>query len=153
MPFENRTEASAYHSYTYTLMWIHVYEYLMNVKNFLYLKFTNNLVNVEHLLRRIKDEFPEIRWRKYRCIERGWDHYVIILDNNIVFRTPKRFNHLHDKLRDEMRLLKYLKSKLDIGIPDYNYVLKDGSAAGYRLLSGQELKPSRFKNLSSSEKR
>ncbi|MBO3808497.1 aminoglycoside phosphotransferase family protein [Candidatus Bathyarchaeota archaeon] len=70
----------------------------------------------------------------------------------MVFRTPKRSDRLHGELYDEIRLLKYLKNRVDIGIPDYTYVLKDGTAAGYRLLRGQELKPSRFKRLARPEK-
>lgn len=109
-------------------------------------------VNAEKLLRMIRKEFPEIRWRKHRFIEKGWDYHVVILDNSVVFRSPKRSSRSRNELHDEVRLLKYLKNKVNIGIPDYIYVLKDGPAAGYRLLSGQELKPSRFKRLSSLEK-
>ena len=151
MPLENRPEASAHYSYTYLPKWTHAPKRLMEVKAFKS-GVHKQPENVEHLLLRIKEEFPEIRWRKHRFIERGWDYHVVILDNSIVFRFPKRFNHPHGGLCNEIRLLKYLKNKVDIGIPDYIYVLKDGSAAGYRLLSGQELKPSRFKCLSSSEK-
>lgn len=109
-------------------------------------------MKAKYLLHRIKEEFPEIRWRKYRCIEQGWDYHVVILNNDVVFRTPKRSDRLHGELYDEIRLLKYLKNRVDIGIPDYTYVLKDGTAAGYRLLRGQELKPSRFKRLARPEK-
>jgi len=123
----------------------------MKVKTFSISEDPNNFVKAEYLLRRIKEEFPEL-WRKHRCIERGWDYHIIILDNGVVFRAPKRSNRLHGELYDEIHLLKYLKSRVSIGIPDYIYVLKDGSAAGYKSLRGQELKPSLFKCLSLSEK-
>ncbi|MGQ9596264.1 MAG: aminoglycoside phosphotransferase family protein, partial [Thermoproteota archaeon] len=49
-------------------------------------------------------------------------------------------------------LLHYLKNKLKIGIPEYTYISGDKSITGYKMLSGQELRPSYFKQLSSSEK-
>jgi aminoglycoside 2''-phosphotransferase len=103
------------------------------------------------LLRRIKDEFPEIEWKNYRYVTHGWDHLVIILDGKIVFRTPKDSRY-KNKLKYEIELLSYLKKKVKVGIPEYNYVSKDRSLAGYNMLMGCELSASRFRRLNSDEK-
>lgn len=102
---------------------------------------------------RIKEEFPKIKWKKHRYLTHGWDHVIIILDDKVVFRTPKSVpKDLQDEFFDEIKLLNYLKKKVRVGIPEYVYISKDKSIAGYKLLAGRELKPSEFKRLSNSGK-
>lgn len=103
------------------------------------------------LLRQIREEFPEIKWKNYRYLTHGWDHVIVILDGKMVFRTPKdsRYKNL---LKDEIQLLHRLKKKVKVGIPEYNYVSRDKSLAGYNMLVGQELTASRFRRLTTSEK-
>lgn len=110
-----------------------------------------NLVKEEFFLQRIKEEFPEIEWNTHRYLTQGWDHVVIILDETIVFRAPKD-SFYRRELENEIQLLQYLKKKVTVGIPDYIYVSRDGSFAGYSLVKGQELTASRFQQLSASEK-
>ncbi|MBU7023276.1 MAG: aminoglycoside phosphotransferase family protein [Theionarchaea archaeon] len=105
----------------------------------------------ECFLQRIKEEFPEIEWNTHRYLTQGWDHVVIILDETIVFRAPKD-SFYRRELENEIQLLQYLKKKVTVGIPDYIYVSRDGSFAGYSLVKGQELTASRFQQLSASEK-
>jgi aminoglycoside 2''-phosphotransferase len=108
-------------------------------------------MKLELFLRRIKEEFPEIRWKNYRYLTHGWDHVIIILDGKIVFRAPKDSRYKNE-LKNEIQLLHYLKKKVKIGIPEYNYVSRDRPLAGYNMLIGRELKASRFRRLSGSEK-
>lgn len=97
------------------------------------------------LLQKIKEEFPDVKWKHYKLLTHGWDHIVIVLDDRVVFRAPKDVpNSLLSELPDEVRLLHYLNSKVEVGIPEYIYVSKDKSFAGYKMLNGQELKPSQF---------
>lgn len=103
------------------------------------------------LLRRIKDEFPEIKWKNHRYVTHGWDHLVVILDRKIVFRTPKDFRY-KNKLKYEIELLRYLKEKVKVGIPEYTYVSRDKSLAGYNMLMGCELSASRFRGLNAVER-
>lgn len=108
-------------------------------------------MKAEFFLQKIKEEFPEIEWKTYRLLTHGWDHTVIILDGNIVFRAP-RDSRYKNEFKNEIQLLHYLRKEVNVGIPEYIYVSKDKSFAGYNLVKGQELTASRFKQLSASEK-
>lgn len=110
-------------------------------------------MKAEFLLQKIKREFTEVKWEHHHFITHGWDHLVIVLDNEIIFRAPKDVpKDLQSELYDEIQLLHYLKKKVKVGIPEYNYVSKDKSLAGYKMLSGRELKPSQYKRFTASEK-
>lgn len=108
-------------------------------------------MKAEFLLQKITKEFPEIEWKTYRHLTHGWDHDIIILDENIVFRAPKDWRY-ENELKNEIQLLHYLKKKVNVGIPEYIYVSKDTSIAGYTMVKGKELTTSRFYQLSVSEK-
>ncbi len=103
------------------------------------------------LLRRIQAEFPNLRWTSHRHLDHGWDHAVVILDEAIVFRAPKARAY-RDALADEVRLLRHLQPRVDVGIPDYTYESADGSFAGYPLLPGRELDVASFRALSDSQR-
>lgn len=90
------------------------------------------------LLRKIKNEFPEIHWNDYEFINHGWDHQVIILDNKTVFRFPNSQEYL-DLLKNEIGLLEYLATKTKTRIPCYKYIAADYSFGGYELITGSEL--------------
>ncbi len=99
------------------------------------------------LLRRIREEFPNVTWTSHRYLTHGWDHAVLILDEALVFRAPKAQAN-RDALANEAKLLRYLQPRVDVGIPDYVYESADGSFAGYRLLAGRELDVATFGRLS-----
>jgi len=119
-------------------------------KDFIY-KNSSSFMKAGFLLQKIKEEFPEIEWKAYRHITCGWDHVIIILDEKIVFRAPKDVRY-RNELVNEIQLLHYLKKKVKVGIPEYTYVSKDKSIAGYNMVMGQELTASRFQRLSASDK-
>ncbi len=103
------------------------------------------------LLRRIREELPEIEWNNYRYLTHGWDHIIVILDGKIVFRIPRNL-YYEIELKNEIQLLHCLRKEVKAGIPEYNYVSRDQSIAGYDMLMGCELTGSRFLQLSASEK-
>jgi aminoglycoside 2''-phosphotransferase len=109
------------------------------------------ICEVDLLLRRIKDEFPEIKWKNHRIVTHGWDHLVVILDGKMVFRTPKDSRY-KNKLKYEIELLRYLRNKVKVGIPNYDYVSRDRTLAGYNMLMGRELSDSRFRGLDAGER-
>lgn len=110
-------------------------------------------MKAEFFLRKIKHSFPAVKWKKYRYLTHGWDHVIIILDDELVFRMPKEApKDLQSDLHDEIQLLRYLKKKVEVRIPDYSYLSKDKSLAGYKFLEGRELNSRLFKHLSASEK-
>lgn len=103
------------------------------------------------LLGKIKDEFPELRWKNAEYNIQGWDHYVVILDNKYVFRFPKTKWYIKN-LRNEVSLLQYLKKKVSIPIPNYDYIAKDKGFAGYKIIKGEQLRRKIFKILSNETK-
>lgn len=76
---------------------------------------------------------------------------MIILDEKIVFRTPKHARYRYE-LKNEIGLLTYLKKKVDIGIPEYKYIARDRTLAGYDIVPGKELTTARFRGLTKQEK-
>ena len=107
----------------------------------------------KYFYKKIKKEFPEIKWEKARFVTHGFDHLIVVLDNKLIFRTPKKTSdNLQNELYNETQLLGYLKNKVQVGIPEYSYIFKDKSAAGYKMVAGQELKPAIFKKLLIFEK-
>ena len=102
-------------------------------------------------LRRIREEFPDLTWTSHRYLTHGWDHAVLILDEALVFRAP-RAQPYRDALANEARLLRRLRPRIDVGIPDYVYESTDGSFAGYPLLAGRELDVATFGRLSDTER-
>ena len=105
----------------------------------------------EVFLRRIREEFPDLTWTSHQYLTHGWDHSVLILDEALVFRAPKAKAY-RDALPNEAKLLRHLRPRVDVGIPDYAYESADGSFAGYPLLAGRELDVARFGRLSEAER-
>lgn len=108
-------------------------------------------MKAELFLQKIKNEFPQIKWKKYCILTHSWDHVVIIFDEKLIFRFPKD-KECKDKFKNEIQLLNYLKKRVKVGIPEYIYVPNDKSFTGYKMLNGQGLKYSQFKHFTTSEK-
>ncbi|CAI9674257.1 aminoglycoside phosphotransferase family protein [Elizabethkingia meningoseptica] len=108
-------------------------------------------MKAELYLQKIKNDFPQIKWKKHRVLTHGWDHIIIVLDEKIIFRFPKDKEY-KDEFQNEIQLLRYLKKRFRVGIPEYKYISKDKSIAGYDMVRGRELTVSRFRRLSASEK-
>lgn len=108
-------------------------------------------MKAEFSLQKIKNDFPQIKWKKHRILTHGFDHIIIVLDEKIIFRFPKDKKY-KSAFENEIQLLHYLKKKVRVGIPEYNYISKDKSIAGYDMVGGRELTLSRFRKLSASEK-
>jgi hypothetical protein len=69
------------------------------------------------------------------------------LDNKYVFRFPRKPEY-QKRLYNETQLLHHLAGKVNVPIPKYEFVAKDKSFAGYRLIPGTQLKPEVFKTIS-----
>jgi len=108
-------------------------------------------MKTEFFLQKIREEFPQLRWKRFEHITHGWDYDVIILDREIVFRFPRTLDYTK-RLNNEMQLLKYLRRRVRVGIPEYCYIAKDRSFAGYNILKGRELRLWRYRRLSLENK-
>lgn len=95
---------------------------------------------------RITAAFPELAGLSYQFNGEGWDHYVLILNNQLVFRFPDDAEYL-TLLRDEIRLLQELKPLVAVSIPQYTYIAPDQSFAGYPIVQGETLTADYFKSL------
>lgn len=107
-------------------------------------------MNKKELIKKIKEEFPEIRFKNAKQITCGLDHIVLILDDKYVFRFPKN-DYYKKKIKVEMRLLSKLQKKIK-KIPDYTFVSKDQSFGGYPLIDGKPLSTKKFKEFTAQQK-
>jgi len=90
------------------------------------------------LLSQLQQEFPRLHLDSVTMIPTGWDHIVLELNEQIIFRFP-RYLSTAKGLQREVRLLSYLQNRLTVSIPDYKYVGKHHILAGYRRISGAPL--------------
>ncbi len=103
------------------------------------------------LLRQISKHFPELLWKRAHYISHGFDHDVIILDQNLVFRLPK--NAYSKKiLVDEIGLLELLRKRISVAVPYYQFIVKGSLFAGYSMIQGKSLTTRLYNKLSSSQK-
>ncbi|MFA5961658.1 MAG: aminoglycoside phosphotransferase family protein [Parcubacteria group bacterium] len=100
----------------------------------------------EEYLKVIKENFPEVSFSRAELITKGWDNNVILLDDNFVFRFPKRVGY-DLRFRSELKLLKYLETKLNLPIPHYAYVAENIPCGGYVKIPGIEMQPEIFNQL------
>jgi aminoglycoside phosphotransferase (APT) family kinase protein len=103
------------------------------------------------LLDKIKKEFPSLEWKNVKFTDMNWDFDVAILDKKYIFRFPRSAN-CRRKFKIEIRLLKYLNKKISLPIPDYTYITKDFSFAGYNMINGVGVSKERYKKLDVKEK-
>jgi aminoglycoside phosphotransferase (APT) family kinase protein len=104
------------------------------------------------MLRKIRKEFPDLKWQKSVLNVEGWDHYMILLDDKYVFRFP-RTEEYAEKLKTEIGLLDYLKDKIKIKIPVFRFIAKDKSFVGYDFVEGIQLRKNIFQILSPTIKK
>jgi aminoglycoside phosphotransferase (APT) family kinase protein len=112
---------------------------------------TKSKTNPNTLLVKIHDEFPSLTWDTYKYIASGWDHEVIVLDNSIVFRFPND-NEYRASLAIEIKVLRQLQTLVQASIPNYTFVARDMSFAGYPIVAGEALSKSRFYMLSETDR-
>ncbi|MFI5240111.1 MAG: aminoglycoside phosphotransferase family protein [Candidatus Saccharimonadia bacterium] len=111
----------------------------------------HNSSNPTVLLNKIRHNFPKLNWSNYQYVDEGWDHEVIILDNQIVFRFPNDPDYL-EQLTVEIAVLEKLAPLVDsVTIPKYSYISEDKKFAGYNYISGTTLTKDIFDRLSRKE--
>jgi len=108
-------------------------------------------MNQKYLIKRIKEEFPQIRFKDVKKITCGLDHVVLILDNKCVFRFPKN-DYYKKKIKVEMRLLSELQKKIS-KIPYYKFMPQDQSFGGYPIIDGKPLSTKKFNIFTNQQKR
>lgn len=99
----------------------------------------------------IQKHFPNLEFKKTKMIRKGCDNDVVVLDNRLIFRFPKSEDCTR-RFQAEVKLLKHLKERVNLAIPNYIYLPGDKSFGGYEMLKGQEMHSSLFKKLSREKK-
>lgn len=104
------------------------------------------------LIKKLKAEFPNITFKKACLIKKGWDHDVLILDNNFVVRFAKA-KLSKDNFEREVKFLKDFSKISNLPVPHYQFYSKKKSFGGYTMIEGKELTPALYKKLSPAKKR
>ena len=108
-------------------------------------------MNQQPFLKRIKQHFPEITFKRSRILTNGWDNVAIILDNKIIFRFPRKRQNPQFKI--ELALNPFLIKRISsVPIPHYTFIPKDKSFVGYTMIQGKSITPERFKKIPLSQK-
>ena len=110
----------------------------------------------EWYLQRIRDEFPRLKWTKYRRVQTHShpDHVMFLLDNGVAFRFESELEDEDTNLARELAVLDLIRLQLsDIPIPDYAYLPRSSNDfAGYKTILGTRLSPWRFERLSKASR-
>lgn len=102
----------------------------------------------------IKEYFPNLEINKIQVNNEGWDHEVVIVNNNLVFRFPKT-EHIRDKMVVEECLLKNLKRIItQISLPNYKVIKNDKGVpvfGSYKYLNGKPISSIKYKETLKSD--
>ncbi|HPL92960.1 MAG TPA: phosphotransferase [bacterium] len=101
-------------------------------------------------LKQIKNNFPDLKFKKSEIIDYGWNKTVIVLDKKIVFTFPKN-KEARSKFIVELEILPKLSKKITLPIPNFDFIPVDKSFAGYNYVSGEPLTIKDFKELNPSQ--
>lgn len=110
-------------------------------------------MNTESYLRRIRKEFPRLKFSSVRIpTPQGVDHVAIVLDEKWIFRFPKK--QKYKKLfKKEIRLMDALHARIPLPIPHYEFVARDKSFGGYAFIPGVSLRRPMYMRMSSVAKK
>ncbi len=75
-------------------------------------------------------EVPDITIGSLNIIQTGWDHLVVEVNGEWIFRFPRADGSVAN-LEREKQLLDYLKTHITLSIPHYHYFGTDTAFVGY----------------------
>jgi len=90
----------------------------------------------------LKADFPNLPIEKVDFIGQGWDHVAVEVNGSIIFRLPRGVynqEHLQKSVRYETQILKHLRGKLPVAIPDPQFIAPGEKYFGYPKLPGKLL--------------
>lgn len=106
-------------------------------------------ISIEKVKEIIKLDYLNFIINSIKILKSGYDNSVVEINDNYIFRFPKKENK---GLKNEIKIIKYLNSKIGIKIPVYEFVGKNESYVGYKKIIGQPLDRDLIKSLSDEEK-
>jgi len=97
----------------------------------------------------IKQDYPDFIIKSIKPLKSGWDNFVLEINKTYIFRFPKKeaFN-----LNKEIKILDYLKGKITLEIPCYEFVGKTIKYVGYKKIIGKPLLENTLKSLNAKER-
>lgn len=103
----------------------------------------NNIQTIETYTARIQRSFPLIAIRTVVPITRGWDSFVLEINDELIFRFAMR-EDVEVRFRKEIQLLPVLEQALSTPIPHFDYIGRGDtehpySFVGYHRLEGTPL--------------
>ncbi|MBI2355818.1 MAG: aminoglycoside phosphotransferase family protein [Candidatus Doudnabacteria bacterium] len=104
------------------------------------------------LTSKIHKEFPRLKFKTARLVTKGWDHDVLVLDDNFIVRFAKARLYKSSFTR-EVKFLREFSKISNLKVPNYTFLSKDKSFGGYEMIKGKELTPQIYNRLSPSQKR
>jgi len=104
----------------------------------------------QFFIKQIQESFPNLKFKKSDIIDYGWNKTVIVLDKNVVFIFPKN-SEARNKFESEFSILPKLSKKISLLTPNFQYISKNKSFAGYTFIPGTPLTFNLFKKFSSAQ--
>jgi aminoglycoside 2''-phosphotransferase len=98
----------------------------------------------------IKRDYPNFEIESIKILKSGWDNSVFEINNDYIFRFPKKENK---GLKNEIKIIKYLNDIISLKIPVNDFVGKKDLYVGYKKIIGQPLNQDIIKSLSDKEKK
>jgi aminoglycoside 2''-phosphotransferase len=100
-------------------------------------------LNLEQLKEAVARCFPEIPIKTVKLIPTGWDNYVLEVNDNWIFRFPRRKDAVL-RLQMELELLPFVAEIVSIRIPEFEKVWRGGRDfkqmfVGYRRIPGEHM--------------
>lgn len=87
----------------------------------------------------LKEQFPSLALKTITTIGEGWDNKAFLVNNDIIFRFPRRKIAV-ELIERENHLLKHLRSMLDIEIPNPQYIGHSSAAYPYPFQGYKKIK-------------
>lgn len=104
-------------------------------------------MDLKPYLKRIRKEFPNLKFKRATMPKQGMDHLAIFLDDQWVFRFAKNPEYIAH-FPNEVKLLNALHKQISLPIPHYEFVSKDKSFGGYKKIQGKPLTRAGYKRMS-----
>jgi len=99
-------------------------------------------MDAEECRRRIEKCFPQFQIRSFKPNEEGWDFFVLEVNDDFIFRFPRRPDGVV-YLERESALLPKLAQVLSVRVPQFEYIYNGGEKCapfvGYRKIEGVPL--------------
>lgn len=98
----------------------------------------------------IEKDYPDFKIKSIKLLKAGWCNFAVEINKNYIFRFPKKDDV---DLEKETKILKILKNKITLKIPEYDFFGKTTHYIGYKKIIGDPLTTSILKSLSIKNRR